>query len=119
MNASGTPRTLRFHMQKMDPYIQTSIRATMSPYQHGEVYVLEDGSETDTLDCGATQASEFLPIPPLRPPNKTNYHHRARIYLSVITQGGAANSSGQTGIPGDPGTSPTTVKAGGRETRRP
>src|SRR3954449_11820151 len=43
-------RGLRVRMQKLDPYINVD-PGTMSPYQHGEVYVLEDGSETD-LDLG-------------------------------------------------------------------
>ena len=37
-------------MQKFDPYINVD-PGTMSPYQHGEVYVLDDGAETD-LDLG-------------------------------------------------------------------
>jgi CTP synthase len=37
-------------IQKLDPYINVD-PGTMSPYQHGEVYVLEDGAETD-LDLG-------------------------------------------------------------------
>jgi CTP synthase len=37
-------------IQKLDPYINVD-PGTMSPYQHGEVYVLDDGSETD-LDLG-------------------------------------------------------------------
>ena len=40
----------RVRMQKLDPYINVD-PGTMSPYQHGEVYVLDDGSETD-LDLG-------------------------------------------------------------------
>ena len=43
-------RGLRVRMQKLDPYINVD-PGTMSPYQHGEVYVLDDGSETD-LDLG-------------------------------------------------------------------
>ena len=43
-------RGLRVAMQKLDPYINVD-PGTMSPYQHGEVYVLDDGSETD-LDLG-------------------------------------------------------------------
>ncbi|QEG43313.1 CTP synthase [Roseimaritima ulvae] len=43
-------RGLRVLMQKLDPYINVD-PGTMSPYQHGEVYVLDDGSETD-LDLG-------------------------------------------------------------------
>src|SRR5512140_507506 len=37
-------------IQKLDPYINVD-PGTMSPYQHGEVYVLDDGAETD-LDLG-------------------------------------------------------------------
>ena len=43
-------RGLKVRMQKLDPYINVD-PGTMSPYQHGEVYVLDDGSETD-LDLG-------------------------------------------------------------------
>ena len=41
---------LRVRMQKLDPYINVD-PGTMNPYQHGEVYVLDDGSEMD-LDLG-------------------------------------------------------------------
>jgi CTP synthase len=43
-------RGLHVTIQKLDPYINVD-PGTMSPYQHGEVYVLEDGAETD-LDLG-------------------------------------------------------------------
>ena len=43
-------RGLSVRMQKLDPYINVD-PGTMSPYQHGEVYVLDDGAETD-LDLG-------------------------------------------------------------------
>ncbi len=43
-------RGLRVRIQKFDPYLNVD-PGTMSPYQHGEVYVLEDGAETD-LDLG-------------------------------------------------------------------
>lgn len=43
-------RGLKVTIQKMDPYINVD-PGTMSPYQHGEVYVTDDGSETD-LDLG-------------------------------------------------------------------
>src|SRR5207247_4258815 len=39
-------RGLRVRLQKFDPYINVD-PGTMSPYQHGEVYVLDDGAETD------------------------------------------------------------------------
>mgnify|MGYP000437719419 CR=1 FL=1 len=41
---------LRVRNQKFDPYLNVD-PGTMSPYQHGEVYVTEDGAETD-LDLG-------------------------------------------------------------------
>ncbi|MEM1441560.1 MAG: CTP synthase [Verrucomicrobiota bacterium] len=43
-------RGLRVLMQKFDPYLNVD-PGTMSPFQHGEVYVLDDGAETD-LDLG-------------------------------------------------------------------
>jgi len=43
-------RGISVAIQKLDPYINVD-PGTMSPYQHGEVYVLEDGAETD-LDLG-------------------------------------------------------------------
>lgn len=43
-------RGIRVTMIKMDPYLNID-PGTMSPYQHGEVFVLDDGAETD-LDLG-------------------------------------------------------------------
>jgi CTP synthase len=43
-------RGFKVAIQKLDPYINVD-PGTMSPYQHGEVYVLDDGAETD-LDLG-------------------------------------------------------------------
>lgn len=43
-------RGLRVSMQKLDPYINVD-PGTMNPYQHGEVFVTDDGAETD-LDLG-------------------------------------------------------------------
>src|SRR5881409_1356941 len=43
-------RGLKVTLQKFDPYLNVDF-GTMSPYQHGEVYVLDDGAETD-LDLG-------------------------------------------------------------------
>jgi len=45
-----TSRGLRVTMQKLDPYINVD-PGTMNPFQHGEVFVTDDGSETD-LDVG-------------------------------------------------------------------
>ncbi len=43
-------RKLKVTMMKLDPYINVD-PGTMSPFQHGEVFVTEDGAETD-LDLG-------------------------------------------------------------------
>ena len=43
-------RGLKVHVQKLDPYLNVD-PGTMSPYQHGEVFVTDDGAETD-LDLG-------------------------------------------------------------------
>ncbi|GAF89933.1 unnamed protein product, partial [marine sediment metagenome] len=43
-------RGLKVTIQKLDPYLNVD-PGTMSPYQHGEVFVLDDGAETD-LDLG-------------------------------------------------------------------
>jgi CTP synthase len=45
-----TARRLRVTMQKLDPYLNVD-PGTMNPFQHGEVFVTEDGAETD-LDIG-------------------------------------------------------------------
>ncbi len=69
-------RGLRVKMQKLDPYINVD-PGTMSPYQHGEVYVLDDGSETD-LDLGHYE--RFTNSPLTRESNYTT----GQIYLKVI-----------------------------------
>ena len=69
-------RGLKVKMQKLDPYINVD-PGTMSPYQHGEVYVLDDGSETD-LDLGHYE--RFTNSPLSRDSNYTT----GQIYLSVI-----------------------------------
>ena len=50
LGALLTDRSLRVSMLKMDPYINVD-PGTMSPHQHGEVFVTDDGAETD-LDLG-------------------------------------------------------------------
>ena len=69
-------RGLRVRMQKLDPYINVD-PGTMSPYQHGEVYVLDDGSETD-LDLGHYE--RFTSGQLTRDSNYTT----GQIYLRVI-----------------------------------
>jgi CTP synthase len=71
-------RGLSVRMQKLDPYINVD-PGTMSPYQHGEVYVLDDGSETD-LDLGHYE--RFTHGPLTRDSNYTT----GQIYQSVINK---------------------------------
>jgi CTP synthase len=69
-------RGLKVRMQKLDPYLNVD-PGTMSPYQHGEVYVLDDGSETD-LDLGHYErfTSGIL--------NRDSNYTTGQIYSSVI-----------------------------------
>src|SRR5918995_2803502 len=69
-------RGFKVTVQKFDPYINVD-PGTMSPYQHGEVYVLDDGAETD-LDLGHYE--RFTDTPLTRDCNYTT----GKIYLSVI-----------------------------------
>jgi len=71
-------RGLRVRMQKLDPYINVD-PGTMSPFQHGEVYVLDDGSETD-LDLGHYE--RFTNSPLTRDSNYTT----GQIYQAVINK---------------------------------
>jgi CTP synthase len=71
-------RGLRVKMQKLDPYINVD-PGTMSPYQHGEVYVLDDGSETD-LDLGHYERFTSTPL------TRTSNYTTGQIYLSVINK---------------------------------
>lgn len=71
-------RGLGVTMQKFDPYINMD-PGTMSPYQHGEVFVTEDGSETD-LDLGHYE--RFIDENLSAHCNKTT----GKIYWSVITK---------------------------------
>lgn len=81
-------RGLSVRMQKLDPYINVD-PGTMSPYQHGEVYVLDDGSETD-LDLGHYE--RFTNGPLSRDSNYTT----GQIYLSVINKERRGEFLGQT-----------------------
>ncbi len=71
-------RGLRIGMQKLDPYINVD-PGTMNPYQHGEVYVTEDGAETD-LDLGHYERFTTAKIT-----KKSNYT-TGKIYESVINK---------------------------------
>jgi CTP synthase len=71
-------RGLKVSMIKLDPYLNVD-PGTMSPYQHGEVYVTEDGAETD-LDLGHYE--RFTGVPCTRASNYTT----GRIYSEVISR---------------------------------
>jgi len=71
-------RGLNISMQKIDPYINVDA-GTMNPYQHGEVFVTEDGAETD-LDLGHYE--RFIDT------NLSSYSNvtTGKIYSSVISK---------------------------------
>src|SRR5256886_10411140 len=69
-------RRLTVSLQKFDPYLNVD-PGTMSPFQHGEVFVTDDGAETD-LDLGHYE--RFTHSPLTRDCNYTT----GKIYLSVI-----------------------------------
>jgi CTP synthase len=69
-------RGLKVTLLKLDPYINVD-PGTMSPFQHGEVYVTEDGAETD-LDLGHYERFVRTTM------SKRNNYTTGRIYLNVI-----------------------------------
>ena len=71
-------RGLRVTMQKLDPYLNVD-PGTMNPFQHGEVFVTEDGAETD-LDLGHYE--RFTDVNATRGSNVTT----GAIYHSVINR---------------------------------
>jgi CTP synthase len=71
-------RGLQVSMQKLDPYLNVD-PGTMSPYQHGEVFVTDDGAETD-LDLGHYE--RFVDIYLSKASNVTT----GKIYASVIAK---------------------------------
>jgi len=75
-------------LQKFDPYINVD-PGTMSPYQHGEVYVTDDGAETD-LDLGHYE--RFTSMVATRTSNWTT----GKIYLSVIQKERRGDYLGRT-----------------------
>ena len=71
-------RGLRVTIQKFDPYINVD-PGTMNPFQHGEVYVTDDGAETD-LDLGHYE--RFLDVSTSRKNNSTT----GQVYYEVISK---------------------------------
>jgi CTP synthase len=71
-------RGYRVRLRKLDPYLNVD-PGTMSPYQHGEVYVTDDGAETD-LDLGHYERFTG------RPTNQRDNITTGRIYQEIITK---------------------------------
>jgi CTP synthase len=71
-------RGLKVTFQKLDPYINVD-PGTMNPFQHGEVYVTDDGAETD-LDLGHYERYTSVTL------TQNNNFTTGRIYHSVITK---------------------------------
>lgn len=81
-------RGLKVALQKIDPYLNVDA-GTMNPYQHGEVFVTEDGAETD-LDLGHYE--RFVDINLTRKSNVTT----GQIYGAVIEKERRGEYLGQT-----------------------
>ena len=81
-------RGLKIAMLKLDPYINVD-PGTMSPYQHGEVFVTEDGAETD-LDLGHYE--RFVRIKT----SQSNNFTTGRVYETVISNERRGNYLGAT-----------------------
>lgn len=71
-------RGYRVRLRKLDPYLNVD-PGTMSPYQHGEVYVTDDGAETD-LDLGHYERFTG------RPANRMDNITTGRIYQDIIAK---------------------------------
>lgn len=81
-------RGYRIRMQKLDPYLNVD-PGTMSPFQHGEVYVTDDGRETD-LDLGHYERFTGLPC------DRHSNYTTGRIYSNVIARERAGGYLGKT-----------------------
>jgi CTP synthase len=81
-------RGLSVTVQKLDPYLNVD-PGTMSPYEHGEVFVLEDGAETD-LDLGAYE--RFIDVNLNRASNLTS----GQVYQQVINRERRGDYLGKT-----------------------
>ncbi len=93
LNAASIGMLLESHgykisLQKFDPYVNVD-PGTMGPFEHGEIYVTEDGSETD-LDLGHYE--RFLSIQT----TKTNNTTTGKIYQSVINRERRGDFLGKT-----------------------
>jgi len=78
LGATLQARGYRVRLRKLDPYLNVD-PGTMSPYQHGEVFVTDDGAETD-LDLGHYERFTG------RPANKQDNITTGRIYQDIIAK---------------------------------
>ncbi len=81
-------RGLRVTLQKFDPYLNID-PGTMSPFQHGEVFVTDDGAETD-LDLGHYERFTHSPL------TQSNNLTSGRIYENIITRERRGDYLGKT-----------------------
>ena len=81
-------RGMQVQMMKLDPYINVD-PGTMSPFQHGEVFVTDDGAETD-LDLGHYERFTSAAL------SQANNWTSGRIYLSVIEKERRGDYLGKT-----------------------
>jgi CTP synthase len=81
-------RGMKVQMMKLDPYINVD-PGTMSPFQHGEVFVTDDGAETD-LDLGHYERFTHAEL------SQANNWTTGRIYLSVIEKERRGDYLGKT-----------------------
>jgi CTP synthase len=81
-------RGLKIMMQKVDPYINVD-PGTMSPFQHGEVYVTDDGAETD-LDLGHYERFTNCEL------SKASNFTTGRVYYNVINKERRGDYLGKT-----------------------
>ncbi|HCN30961.1 MAG TPA: CTP synthetase [Verrucomicrobiales bacterium] len=81
-------RGLRVIMQKFDPYLNID-PGTMNPYEHGEVYVLDDGAETD-LDLGHYERFTHTNL------SRLNNLTSGQVYMSVLEKERAGAYEGRT-----------------------
>ncbi len=81
-------RGLKVTLQKLDPYLNVD-PGTMSPFQHGEVYVTDDGAETD-LDLGHYERFTHAKL------SRDNNWTAGRIYETIITKERRGDYLGKT-----------------------
>ena len=81
-------RGLRVTLQKFDPYLNVD-PGTMSPFQHGEVFVTDDGAETD-LDLGHYERFTYAPL------TQSNNVTSGRIYETIISRERRGDYLGKT-----------------------